>query len=60
MLIGQLIASIQLGCTLEMFFGQLTHTKVLESASNHPVEERIVGRELISLHLMSAGLFGFT
>jgi hypothetical protein len=43
-----------------MFFGQLSHTKVLESAPNHPVEKRIIGRELVGLSFMTAGFIDFT
>jgi hypothetical protein len=49
----------QLVRPLEMFFGQLGHTKVLEAAANHPVEKWIIGSELVSLPFMSVGFFEF-
>ncbi len=51
---------IQLTCTLEMFFRQLSHTKVLEAAPNHPMEKRIIGCELVSLPFMTTGFVDFT
>src|SRR5437016_3562024 len=48
---------IQLSRALEMFFGQLGHTKVLEPASNHPMEKWIIGGELIGLPFMTIGFF---
>jgi hypothetical protein len=53
----KLVSGIQLGRALEMFFGQLNHTKILEAESNHPMEKWIIGRELIGLPLMSIGFF---
>src|SRR6266568_9242743 len=50
---------IQLARTLEMFFGQLSHTKILEPAPNHPVEKRVIGRELVGLPFMTIGFVDF-
>jgi hypothetical protein len=46
---------VQLISALEMFFGQLGHTKVLEPACNHPMEKWIIGGELIGLPFMHVG-----
>ena len=51
---------IQLACALKVLFGQLGHTKVLEAATNHPVEKRVIGRELVSLPFMGVGFLVFT
>jgi hypothetical protein len=58
-LVRQLIPAIHPICVLEMLFGQLSHTKVLEPAPNHPVKKRIIGRELVGLPLVIAGFFRF-
>jgi hypothetical protein len=49
----------QLVRPLEMFFGQVSHTKILEPAPNHPMEKGIIGRELVGLPFMTAGFFEF-
>ena len=59
-LVRPLASRIQLARALEMFFGQLSHTKVLEAAPNHPMEKGIIGRELIGLPFITTGFFGFT
>ena len=40
---------------LEMFFGQLSHAKVLEPAAEHPMKKRIGGRKLIGLFFVQIG-----
>ena len=40
---------IELPCLLEMFFGQLSHAKVLQPTAEHPMKKRIGGSELIGL-----------
>ena len=40
---------------LEMFFSQITHAEISEPLSDHPVEKRIVGRELVGLFFIEIG-----
>src|SRR5215831_6353632 len=54
-----LVSTTQLVRPLEMFVGQLGHTKVLKAATNHPVEKWVIGRELVSLLFMAVGFFEF-
>jgi hypothetical protein len=54
-----LASRVELISALEMFFGQLGHAKVLEAASNHPMEKRIIRRELVGLPFMVIGFFDF-
>ena len=44
-------------CLLEMFFGKVGHSEVLEPAREHPMIKRVIGCELVGLFLVNIGLF---
>ena len=49
-----LVSRFQLLRALEMFFGKLGHSEVLQPEADHPMVKRIVGRELVGLLFVSA------
>ena len=60
MLVRLCTTSTQSACLLQMFFSQITHAEIPEPLSDHPMEKRIVGRELVGLPFMPTGFFEFT
>ena len=52
------LGPIKLLCLLEMFFGQLGHSKVLEPSPENPMIKRIIRCELVGLFFVNIGLVG--
>jgi hypothetical protein len=54
-LIEDSIRNTEFACLLQAFFSQISHAKILQTPSKHPMVKRIVGSELIGFFFIEIG-----